>query len=1006
MLKYRYKFLPTQPKEVVEQDSFNPADSLLLEDFKVNNNFDQANDYIELHYYTLDGRILKSIPNYTNITSAQDSETAIDGALSTITLGTEDDIKTSGYEAGDVFLYYNFFTDPFTDGSGTAKFFIEEISPDRTEIRLLSTKITNENIQSYTDEFKEDINESDFESFYINLGNNRLLLATNIDHLPYDDNTSVVVKLYNSLPVDINTKTQLSISRVVSDSVAYEVSAELIEETKKKLYIKGPNFNIDEGKTTSSPTQYFNINEVFNYPVTNSYFEVKSLFEEKGAQLSIDHSDYDSFINFSSAQERLANFKYKLDLISTYQSESNNIQNVNTYSTGSSEYYDGLVNNILSNFDHYDRFLYYESSSYSWPKSGTAKPFTPLTGSATGSWYNTQITSASNFDASNPNQLINTIPEFLREDPNNTKYNTFTHMVAQHFDNLWIYAKSVTEKYDGDNRLGFGISKDLIEDALKNFGVKLYNSNRSSQELFSMFTGESYSTGSESFVNEIISGSDTIVSQEDYRKQIYKRLYHNLPYLLKTKGTERGLRALFSTFGIPSLYSSGSHSGLKVLQQGGTISGSYNLGGLEYTSASLAKIKLDNTGSIEGTTLSQYTSIVKNDTKYNKELSVVQVGYSPSDTLNDYIIESASLDSFNIDSILGDPGFAYSSSYVGLFAKAKEYLAPTTSSNYNLKDFTRILKFYDNILFKTVNDFLPARSNIGTGVVIKPHLLERPKVKQVQPSRERHNHFSSSIGVQSSTGSHGSTFGGHDQYTSSYTEFYMTSGGLAPGSFHSHEQAKYDGEFSGSKITLTNGELNYDNSFKYDEPIENELGVIFFSASVILPTPTPTPTPTKTPTTPTPTPTTTLTSTPTNTPTPTPSGNTAVVGTLRVRVEAAIGVSENAQEIEYRIDGNLSTSAFTKTLVTGDTAGAFVTAFTFSNVSVTDELEICVTRDTPDDTTVDGGSILVGTGPSDADITPGAYSISNGDAVVNYCFTVDNFAEKTNINIDVTIGEG
>ena len=64
MLKYRYKFLPTQPKEVVEQDSFNPADSLLLEDFKVNNNFDQANDYIELHYYTLDGRILKSIPNY------------------------------------------------------------------------------------------------------------------------------------------------------------------------------------------------------------------------------------------------------------------------------------------------------------------------------------------------------------------------------------------------------------------------------------------------------------------------------------------------------------------------------------------------------------------------------------------------------------------------------------------------------------------------------------------------------------------------------------------------------------------------------------------------------------------------------------------------------------------------------------------------------------------------------------------------------------------------------
>ena len=57
-----------------------------------------------------------------------------------------------------------------------------------------------------------------------------------------------------------------------------------------------------------------------------------------------------------------------------------------------------------------------------------------------------------------------------------------------------------------------------------------------------------------------------------------------------------------STFGIPSFYSSGSHSGINVLQLGGSLSGSYNLGPLQYTTSSLGKIRISDTGSIEGST--------------------------------------------------------------------------------------------------------------------------------------------------------------------------------------------------------------------------------------------------------------------------------------------------------------------------------------------------------------------------------------------------------------------
>ena len=55
-------------------------------------------------------------------------------------------------------------------------------------------------------------------------------------------------------------------------------------------------------------------------------------------------------------------------------------------------------------------------------------------------------------------------------------------------------------------------------------------------------------------------------------------------------------------------------------------------------------------------------------------------------------------------------------------------------TNYDVTDFIRLIKFFDNSLFKMIKDFVPARSNIDTGLIIKPHLLERNKIKQVEGS--------------------------------------------------------------------------------------------------------------------------------------------------------------------------------------------------------------------------------------------------------------------------------
>ena len=231
--------------------------------------------------------------------------------------------------------------------------------------------------------------------------------------------------------------------------------------------------------------------------------------------------------------------------------------------------FESLISNTIKNFDTYEYFLYTNSgSAFSYPKSNTTPPYTLYStgstevlewlGNATPSnpYYGGLALSASNYDQNNQDYLHWNIPEYLRDDPNNVNYDLFIDMVGQHFDNIWIYTKDIVNKFDGDNRLDYGISKDLVADAIKDFGVKLYSNNFNTNDLYEAFlgitpTGNTFpSTGSE-HINTQISASNDIIPLDDTNKRLYKRIYHNIPYLLKTKGTIAGLRALITSYGIP-----------------------------------------------------------------------------------------------------------------------------------------------------------------------------------------------------------------------------------------------------------------------------------------------------------------------------------------------------------------------------------------------------------------------------------------------------------------------
>jgi hypothetical protein len=821
------------PNSIQGFEQFSQADRNLIGTFEVNNLFDSSKNLAELHILSLSDTLLESDYNYSNYKQLGNAQSAGKSGASVLTVDPIEDSKLYGYQYGGVKLLYHFLNDLYTTKKERIPFYIESISPDRTELRLQSLDLSNDDIKLYTQAIKDRLlSQSYFNEFRLNFDNNDLFIGINIDVVESNSNSYVAVKLYEPLPVTYDLKSTTYINEVISDSVAFEVDSLTTIETVVAPTLRSPNFNLEVADQSVIPTGYYSYNDLFSYPVNNTNSQIFSLYNEKGAEISIDHTDYSNFVHFSSAYERLVNFKYKLQLIETYSASLAQINTAASQSvgtTGSNITYNNLIQGVINNFDHYERFLYYQSSSYAWPKSNTVKPYINIPSSDTTAvnWYANQLATANGYDLSNGNILINSIPTYLRDDPNNENYLTFIYMIGQHFDNLWIYSKAVTDKYDADNRADFGISKDLVAEALKNFGVKVYTSNKSIGDLFDSFIGQGYQSGSE-VINYLITGSITgsnipvvELSYDDYNKEVQKRIYHNLSHLLKTKGTERGLRALINCFGISSDI-------LKIKLYGGrNVDERPFYGDYEYYTSSLDKIRLDHTGSlVTGSTLSSYTSIYKRDPKYTDDLHAIEVGFSPTDNIDNYIVSyslaTGSLSSFNIDDYIGDPRSLTADTYGLLNTSGSVVYSLSDLTNkimsgstaYDVFDYVRLIKFFDNTIFKMVRDFIPARVTADTGIIIKPHLLQRNKAKSPILSGSRPEH-TGSIDTAFIKSTDGETFGGRNNYSTAYSESIQTPTGLTNVNFlHGQEQPKYNGEFNGSTIDPTNGELNEANPYK------------------------------------------------------------------------------------------------------------------------------------------------------------------------------------------------
>jgi hypothetical protein len=516
------------------------------------------------------------------------------------------DTTKRGIDRGTVYTLYNFLTNHIGSNANIT-FFIDEISSDRTEIRLKSNVIEDATIEFGYNRLKNQLDSNNyFDEFYINLFDNNYATGINCALDKDEENGySVLIKLASPLPGSASNGDKCFVCVKQSETIAYQV--EFIEDYSNLIdnatYIKGPNVNISLQEVVNNSTQLQSGEDLLATKSSASLDSVLNYLNRTGVNLTPNYSynTFNEFINFSSAKERINNFYEKVSQIQAYQADINIITNVvptNPNVTPVSTSLASLQNSIttiIENFDGYENYLYYDSSSFSYPKDLTNNTYYPYPLLATGSvevlewmgsdvensqYYGGYILSASLYDENNQNWLWYTIPDYVKENAENDNYITFTNMVGQSFDEVWMYTKALSQRFNTTNNPDTGLPLGLAADAIKGLGFETFGNNYNNQNNFIGLVGEdsgSYTppTGSELITNYVAINDGRILnywehgySWEDYveqiitkgfpyaidkvSKEIYKRLYHNMAYLTKKKGTISGLRQLINIWGIPN----------------------------------------------------------------------------------------------------------------------------------------------------------------------------------------------------------------------------------------------------------------------------------------------------------------------------------------------------------------------------------------------------------------------------------------------------------------------
>jgi hypothetical protein len=540
--------------------------------------FNTATDFIEMHVMDINtDRVLYTVSPFKNYKIPGNFQSGDQIYIEDLIFSPDKDLNNLGITNGKYKIQYNILRPKIVADYPVLPFFLKSISDNKKEIRLITNNISSTEVESNTLSFINEVqNLGYFKEFYLNFGKNKLIPAVNVALDKSTIPSSVLIKLLDPLSTEYKKDDYLSIVDAISNPEVYSV--EIIPDPVPVVYptLRGPNFDLDLDNLRVGPTPYYNFTQITTFQGTFAP-QLQQLLGQLSASnfaINVDYTDYENFIHYSSAARRLEGFKYKLTNIETYTSASASAAaGTSPTSLLDAVSFRNKINSTIQSFDNWEQYLYYETGSSAWPKYTSTKPYAnySVTASQAVTWYSGNYDSSSFYDDQNQNYLLYTLPSYINENDNNELAFKFVATIGQMFDDIWIHIKAISDLYQTKNALNEGISKDLVYFALQSLGVNTYtdqDGNNQFQYLYGVDANGNYLPQTSSY-QTLISASNYQISGQDQQKGIYKRLYNNLPLLLKSKGTNRFNQYLNTIFGIPS-----------------TIMGSLEYGGVDKVTSS------------------------------------------------------------------------------------------------------------------------------------------------------------------------------------------------------------------------------------------------------------------------------------------------------------------------------------------------------------------------------------------------------------------------------------
>ena len=450
---------------------------------------------------------------------------------------------------------------------------------DKADINIPRSVVINRIAEGFINQFDKCVfDDSKYLTHLLHLGdgNNKLITTwTGLVQSPTDK--SLILKLYEPLPTSVLTNQKTWISKLQSQPIIDTITL-VGDDIEYCTPLQGPNFKLE----TDSSIGYQMYDDLVANGSTTSTSLVQQYITKTGIdteKLNIEYAKgnvhmFENFVHFGSAEERIKNFWYKIQLLESYQSKYNELTS-NTVELGfllaEGGLYEGYtiiteasdnlqldalsitatskiqskaqltkINDLIGTFDGFEYWLYTDTkfSDLSYPKNSNTIKATSDTASS--DWYRSTKTLASNYDRNNVNYLNNNLPEFIKEDYQNEDFMLFMDMVGQHYDIIWAYVGGITKIKSPEHKADLGFSNDLMYAMLESLGwdgKKAYDS----QYLWEYAFGQ-YKDGTQKYTQSLKSANE----------EVWRRILNNLPYILKHKGTSRSLKAVMACYGIPN----------------------------------------------------------------------------------------------------------------------------------------------------------------------------------------------------------------------------------------------------------------------------------------------------------------------------------------------------------------------------------------------------------------------------------------------------------------------